>query len=77
MKTFPEYFQDSIDLTDGSVTIWEKDYKAIQLDAMKEGMRRSAGICASRETDSDFTVEATRCRQKISDAAEQLTEKDL
>lgn len=44
MKTYPESFQDSIDMTDGSTTIWEKDYKAIQLEALKEGMRRAAVI---------------------------------
>ena len=44
MKSFEDYFQDSIDRTDGSVVIWEKDFKQIQLDAMKEGMQRVAKL---------------------------------
>lgn len=35
MKSYAEYFQDSIDMTDGSVTMTEKDYKAIQKDAIE------------------------------------------
>lgn len=80
MKTFPEYFQDSIDMTDGSVVAWEKDYKAIQLDAMKEGMRRAAGIATSHENwmphyGSAATQKAIHNR--ILSTAEQLTDKDL
>jgi len=33
MKTFVETFQDSIDMTDGTTIINEKDFRAIQLDA--------------------------------------------
>ena len=45
--------------------------KQIQLDAMKEGMRRAAGLC-----DADF-YEHNECRKTILTAAEQLTEKNL
>jgi len=73
MKTFPEYFQDSIDMTDGSVVMWEKDFKAIQLDAIKEGMRRAAHINEQYMP----ALMAKDANQAILSAAEQLTEKDL
>jgi hypothetical protein len=44
----------------------------IKKDARKAGMIEAAEICAARETDSDFTVEATRCKQKILTAASQI-----
>jgi hypothetical protein len=44
MKAYGEFFQDSIDMTDGSVTMTEKEYKAIQLDAWKQGMTDAAGL---------------------------------
>lgn len=43
----------------------------IQLDAMREGMRRAAEIAEARHLDGDMHSEA------ILSAAEQLTEKDL
>ena len=53
------------------------ELQAVQLDAMREGMMKAAKICEGRITESDLTIEATRCMQKILTAAEQLTEKDL
>jgi hypothetical protein len=47
------------------------DIKQIQLDALKEGMRRAAGLC-----DADF-YEHNECRKAILTAAEQLTMKGL
>lgn len=36
MKNYTETFQDNIDMTDGSAVIWERDFKAIQRDALLE-----------------------------------------
>jgi len=51
--------------------ITEAEVKQIQLDAMREGMRRAAEIAEARHLDGDMHSEA------ILSAAEQLTEKDL
>jgi hypothetical protein len=48
-------------------------YKQIQLDAMREGMRRAAGVRATYSDSSQNLIEATA----ILTAAEQLTTKDL
>lgn len=48
-------------------------YKQIQLDAMREGMRRAAGVRATYSDSSQTLIEATA----ILTAAEQLTTKDL
>lgn len=77
MKSFYEQFKDRIDTSDGTVVLNYCDYQQIQLDAMKEGARRAASICAGRETESDLTIEATRCRQIILTTAEQWTVTDL
>lgn len=47
MKTFAEYFQDSIDMTDGSVTMTEKDYEAIQTDAYNSAIHDAAATTNS------------------------------
>lgn len=71
MKPYAEYFQDSIDMTDSSVTMTEKDYKAIQLDAWKSGMADAANIvneCRGEESD-------LRCvRDRIKSAASERVE---
>lgn len=47
-----------------------KDIQQIQLDAMKEGMRRAASMCRNHALDYEQ-------EQSILTTAEQLTEKDL
>ena len=54
-----------------SIHEWDTLVHEIQLDAIKEGMRRAAMLC-----DEEF-YEHNECRQTILTAAEQLTEKDL
>ena len=49
--------------------------RRIQLDAMKEGMRRVAAKLLINESPHDMTV--CRVHDNILTAAEQLTEKDL
>lgn len=49
MKSYPEYFQDSIDLTDGSVTMVEKDYLAIQSDARAELLQQIEELRRDKE----------------------------
>jgi myo-inositol-hexaphosphate 3-phosphohydrolase len=71
MKTFEQKFYDLIDMTDGSVVINEAVYKQIQLDAMKEGMRRAA----SKLYDGD--EELGLWKEAILTTAKQLTEKEL
>jgi predicted transcriptional regulator len=50
--------------------VYLDEVKQIQLDAIKEGMRRAAELC-----DPEF-YEHNECRETILTAAEQLTEKD-
>lgn len=71
MKTAKEW----IDFTyPGSLFGCEEMIKKIQLDAMKEGMRRAATICDVQDADYSHS----RCYQNhIISAAEKLTEKDL
>lgn len=52
--------------------ITEAEVKQIQLDAMREGMRRAAEIVVTDEATSYGVIKA-----HILSAAEQLTEKDL
>ncbi len=50
--------------------------KQIQLDAMREGMRRASEICLPK-TKREYLLSESACKQRILSAAEQLTEKDL
>jgi len=79
MKTAKEWTSEIIDyeLThyDGSYT---KLIKQIQLDAMKEGMRRAVKVMSECNSIGDNEYEEyKRLSQAILTAAEQLTEKDL
>ena len=52
--------------------------KQIQLDAMKEGMRRAATVCVREAIKHDMNWAGSRnCATAILTTAEQLTEKDL
>lgn len=51
--------------------------KQIQLDAMKEGMRRAAKNVANRNGPEDCQTCLAVAKEAILTAAEQLTEKDL
>jgi len=53
--------------------ITKQDYEAIQLDAMKEGMRRASRIALKSCFNGGYQFADTL----ILSAAEQLTEKDL
>ena len=56
------------------------DIKQIQLDAMKEGMRRAANLCKQRSEQCFSPTVASHHKQDeqaILTAAEQLTIKDL
>ena len=63
----------------GSGNFTTEHIEQIQLDAMKEGMRRAANVCCDQQ--KYFTREASvQCLQNhdaILTAAEQLTVKDL
>ena len=54
----------------------ENDIQQIQLDAIKEGMRRAAEICVKYKNYGDL-YPPINTRKTILTAAEQLTEKDL
>lgn len=69
MKTVEEWKQSFRGLL-----LKEGDIEQIQLDAMKEGMRRAAEETA---TYMGNTVHESHSAQYILTAAEQLTEKDL
>jgi len=56
--------------------ILTSEIKQIQLDAMREGMRRAASVCILT-IDENGMADAAECRDRILSAAEQLTEKDL
>ena len=51
--------------------------KQIQLDAIKEGMRRAAGTCTNTYNTHLHYQTMDECRLAILKSAEQLTEKDL
>lgn len=53
----------------------EDEFKQIQLDAMKEGMRRSANVCKNHTNNACNVGFASQydCEQSILTAAEQLT----
>ena len=56
------------------------ELKAVQLDAMKEGMRRAAKICNDQWKQMEVPAERLQiyyAEKGILTAAEQLTEKDL
>lgn len=82
MKTAAEWRSEIVDYEcshfDGS---YDKLILAIQLDAMKEGMRRAKQICFDVQTTRMFSKHkvdgALDCQLEIQQAAEQLTEKDL
>ena len=71
MKTAEEWLEEMFGrnnwITADSVTI-----KQIQLDAMREGMRRAAEIVVTDEATSYSVI-----KSHILSAAEQLTEKDI
>lgn len=80
MKTAQEWYAhltttEVIRKSDGGdlllTEINEDQLKQIQLDAMKEGMRRAAGLC-----DEEF-FEHNECRKDILSASDQLTLNDL
>jgi hypothetical protein len=74
MKTAEKWIQENNPLLlvgGGTYNGIVERYKQIQLDALKEGVRRAAGLC-----DADF-YEHNECRKAILTAADQLTEKDL
>lgn len=75
MKSFHEQFKNNIDLTDGSVVLREDMYKAIQLDAMKEGAKRAAEICVNTSVDDYGNL--SYCKESILKEVESWTTKDL
>lgn len=84
MKTAKEWFNEEYyNISDTSPITFGEIVKRIQLDAMKEGMRRAAEIGMNkspmpRPPDDMTTLEKrTTIVNAILTAAEQLTEKDL
>jgi len=71
MKTAEEMLDEHYENLNGNASDIIVAIKQIQLDAMREGMRRAAEIAEARHLDGDMHSEA------ILSAAEQLTEKDL
>lgn len=57
--------------------ITEAEVKQIQLDAMREGMRRAAGMAWTEHSNEEKAEGMIELKTEILSAAEQLTEKDL
>lgn len=75
LLSFPEFFQDSIDMTDGSITMTEREYKQIQLNAIAHGMTLAAGIVNDARGEGEPDL---RCiRSEIEFARDKLTIGDL
>jgi hypothetical protein len=78
MRTIEQIMEQNFDqfLFNNTIHISKDTLKSkltrIRNEAMMEGMGKAAAICAARETSSDFTIEATRCKLKILTAAEHL-----
>lgn len=77
MKTAQEWYVHLLGRPDmgWNVDMTQQEYhdhiKEVQLDAMKEGMRRAAGLC-----DEEF-FEHNECRKDIISAADALAITDL
>lgn len=74
MKTAEEWKADTS--SHGTAYIHIDDIKQIQLDAIKEGMRRAAEVCVKYKNYGDIHPHINT-HQAILTAAEQLIEKDL
>lgn len=72
IKTAEEWVQASCNLESSDAHNIKQFYKQIQLDAMKEGMRRAIKYIKPLRDGGLFNM-----RKTILTAAEQLTEKDL
>ena len=63
------------------IAVTEQQIRQIQLDALKEGMRRAASVVITLTHDDCYNGSRysipEKCKQAILSAAEQLTEKDL
>jgi len=70
MKTAEEMLDEHYENLNGNASDIIVAIKQIQLDAMKEGMRRAADTCNHWDT-------GDKNEERILSASEQLTEKDL
>lgn len=89
MKTAEEWYKQNEDSgnedADGNQLPYDytiADIREIQLDAMREGMRRAAAkettnIVTHKDCACEYCAGIYNARQAILTAAEQLTEKDL
>ena len=81
-----QYANGDIDLHAAAIAM-QKECDALQLDAVKEGMRRAAKVCDDTDTVEvnhsyyaqlgDASATKTNIEKAILTAAKQLTEKDL
>lgn len=77
MKHALEWWNSNYDNFDGSAKDTIGVIQQIQLDALREGMRRAATLCDSAYRHAGASASALTFRDSINTAAEQLTEKDL
>jgi cytochrome c553 len=80
MKTAEEWIQENNPLLlvgGGTYNGILERYKQIQLDAMKEGMRRAAGMDRLARHTNASHEDVKQIADNILTAAEQLTERDL
>ena len=75
MKTFDEWVKQFKACVYEWLSLSPEELKQIQLDAMKEGMRRAAQLNQKMMSNGDYPLEDYY--KNILSAAEQLTEKDL
>lgn len=71
MKSAEEWVKQTLPFRDE----WIKLVKQIQLDAMREGMRRSQKVIF--ETESPHNMDAQRIATSINDAIDSLTDQDI